>query len=352
MSFYKYLFFVAIGLVSYINIATASTNDICRDYYINYIDGLKIHLKEKVISSSNRSQHNVLILLNPLSIPALDAFDVPGYSVMDKFAKQGYDVWGVDFLGQGSSSYPTAMEESPAPTKIVPLQAKDALLQLNSAINYITKKTGNNSVSLLGWSWGSVVAAMYSIEHPRQVDHLVLYGAMYSFTLPKKYQYLFIHPYQASDGKFNTDLPAYQNIPWKMIEHHWKMMLNGNQTIVSESAFSSVEDIYSKVDPRPFIPGTLRRPIGPMKDLFSIWNNQPIYNINKLTVPTLVIYGNQDVFADHGLYSKLTNVKFKQHIVLKPATHWLIYERTREQFISQVSKFLAVKVSQAATTVP
>lgn len=311
---------------------------VSNEYTVPYSGGQTLHLKEKRLSTTLSGK--VIVLINPLSIPALSAFDVPGYSLMDALAAKGYDVWGIDFTGEGSASYPPSMSISPAPQGVYPLEAKDAVKELKDGVDYIAKKTGKKSVNLLGWSWGSVVAAMYSIQYPKQVNHLVLYGSMYSSELAESIQPIFIKPFESPIGVFSQNLPAYQNIPWKVINTHWNMMLESNPTIASESAINAVGKVYVNADPKPVMPTSLRRPMGPMKDLFAIWNAQPIYDINKLTAPTLVIYGDQDLFADHELYSKLANVKTKQEIVLKEATHWLIYEKTRAEFVDDVAEFL------------
>ncbi len=208
-------------------------------------------------------------------------------------------------------------------------------------ITYLKQQvTGKSNVAILGWSWGSVVGAMYAIQNPHQVNHLILYGSMYSAHLQESIQPIFIKPFAGNNNEFSESLPAYQNIPWKVIETHWNMMINGNKSIAEESAIAQVAKVYIEADPKPVVTNSLRRPIGPMKDLYSIWNGKPIYDISKLTTPTLVIYGDQDLFADHDLYSKLTNVKIKQEIELKEATHWLIYEKTRHQFVDDVVNFL------------
>jgi pimeloyl-ACP methyl ester carboxylesterase len=336
MQIYKWwIAILGITLIS----TTYASKIISQEHYLIYNDGQKIHLREKKLSSTKSGK--VIVLVNPLSIPTLTAFDVPSYSLMNALANQGYDVWGIDFIGEGRSSYPAVMTRNPPPLGTYPLQAKDAVSQLRAGIEYISKKTGKKSLSLLGWSWGSVVAAMYSIQHPKQINHLVLYGSMYSSPLSKSAQKLFTKPYESPVGVFNRNLPAYQNIPWRIIQTHWKMMLNGNSTIVEPTAFNQVGKTYCQADPKPGVKNSLRRPMGPMKDLFMIWNGKPIYEISQLTTPTLVIYGDQDLFADHALYTKLTNVKVKQEIVLKEATHWLIYEKTRTKFVNDIISFLA-----------
>ena len=326
------------GIVGVLFSNAYASTIISNEYTIPYTSGQTLHLKEKRLSTTQSGK--VIVLINPLSIPALSAFDVPGYSLMDALAAKGYDVWGIDFTGEGSASYPVSMSKFPAPSGVYPLEAKDAVKELKDGVDYIAKKTGKKSVDLLGWSWGSVVAAMYSIQHPKQVNHLVLYGSMYSSKLAESIQPIFIKPFESLVGVFSQSLPAYQNIPWKVINTHWNMMLESNPTIASESAIDAVGKVYVSADPKPVIANSLRRPMGPMKDLFAIWNSQPIYDISKLTTPTLVIYGDQDLFADHELYSKLTNVKTKQEIVLNEATHWLIYEKTRAEFVDDVAEFL------------
>ena len=307
-------------------------------YDIPYADGATLHLKEKKLISCKACK--VIVLVNSLSIPSLAAFDVSGYSLMDALANSGYDVWGIDFIGEGKSSYPRAMQESPAPLGVFPLSASEALPQFKQAIDYISTKTGQSSVALLGWSWGSVVAAMYSINYPRKVNHLILYGAMYSARLPESVATIFVKPFAANPGEFKTDLAAYQNIPWEIIKNHWQMMRHGNLTIARPEAVSAVGATYTQCDPHPVIPGSLRRPMGPLRDLFTIWNGKPLYEIKQLSTPTLVIYGDQDLFADRSLYGQLKKTRFKQEVQLKQATHWLIYEKTRAQFVAEVLAFL------------
>lgn len=335
MKSYKY-FLIAIAFFTSQAIFAADLKSY--DYYLEYQNELKIHLKEKKLD--NNKQGKVIVLVNSLSIPSLEAFDVPNYSLMDILAENGFDVWGIDFVGQGKSSFPESMKKTPAPTGLLPLRATDAKPELATALEFISKKTGNKTVSLLGWSWGSIVAAMYAIEHPAQVDHLILYGAMYSASLPKAAQELFLKPYTDNHGAFNNNLPAYQNIPWKIIQTHWQMMTEANTTIASQDALDAVGKTYVSIDKHPIEKDTVRRPMGPMKDLFLIWHKQALYPIHKITTPTLVIYGDQDIFADKHLFSQLTGAKNKKEMELKEATHWLIYEKTRSEFYNEVISFI------------
>jgi pimeloyl-ACP methyl ester carboxylesterase len=334
MQIYKVIGLV-IGFLISINLNALSISS--KDYYLPYTAAV-IHLKEKKLAKCNKCE--VIILLNSLSIPALEAFDVPEYSLMDAFASAGYRVWGIDFIGEGKSSYPKVMQEFPPANGIYPLSLFQALVQLKQAIAYISKETGAASVTLLGWSWGSVVAASYASANPKQINHLILYGAMYESQLPAAAAAIFVQPYADVSGVFRNDLPAYQNIPWQIIKTHWRMMSASNRSIVTPQALTRVEQTYIQIDPHPILARSLRRPLGPLRDLFSIWHGHALYDANKITTPTLVIYGDLDIFADRGLYQHLTKVSVKQEVQIKNATHWLIYEKTRKQFIAKVLSFL------------
>ncbi len=307
------------------------------NYDIPFAHG-QIHVEEKKLAQTHPQE--VIILLAPLSIPSLLAFDVERYSLMDVLANAGFDVWAIDFSGEGHSSYPEVMQISPAPKGIFPLRATEAAQQLDVIIQFIRKNTGIHSVSLLGWSWGSVVAALYSSQHPQTIHTLILYGSMYSASLPGPIQNMMLAPFQTSPGTFNNQLPAYQNIPWQEIRKHWVSMMQDHTDIASPDAIRAVEQAYLQSDPHPFIPGTLRRPMGPMQDLFSIWHQRPIYPIASIQTPTLVIYGDLDLFADHHLYDQLSGVLIKKKIVIPQATHWLIYEKNRAIFYTDVISFL------------
>ena len=70
-----------------------------------------------------------------------------------------------------------------------PKQCYNMLKQLDEAVDFVLEKTKQKSIDLLGWSWGSVVAAMYSIDYSAKVKHLVLYGSMYSSHLKKSLEH-------------------------------------------------------------------------------------------------------------------------------------------------------------------
>ncbi len=75
--------------------------------------------------------------------------------------------------------------------------------------------------------------------------------------------------------------------------------------------------------------------MGPLEDLYSIWNNRPLYDASQITSPVLVIYGEDDLFADRDMLSKLTGAKHKKEVVIPDATHWAVYEKITLYYLNK-----------------
>lgn len=304
------------------------------DYYLPYLNKGNLYLKEKSIKSNNSQKNKVLVLLPPLSLPSGSAFDVPEISFMDHFAKLGYSVWSVDFLNQGRSTFQKEMLQNPPVSGIFPLSAKESAEQLKVIINFIKNQKNVDEISLLGWSWGAVVAGLYAEKSPSDLNKLILVGAMHAFHLPK-----FTKPFADNRNEFNERLPAYQFFPWAALESHWQSMADGKK-VVSEKNLQLVKETFENIDKDCPIKGSVRRGNGAMKDLFYIWTNRSVYGADKIKTETLVIYGSRDLFSDPKLFTKLTNAKQKKEIIIPDATHWVFYEENREVLFNNIDKFL------------
>ncbi|MEH7460389.1 alpha/beta hydrolase [Bacillus sp. JJ1127] len=281
----------------------------------------------------------IVLFLEPFSVPTAEAFDVPKYSWMDEYAKKGYDTWAMDFRGFGHSSRPKEMSEPPSQNRPV-IHLNDATKDLETVVNWIKKKRDVKKIHIVGWSYGGVVAGNYAISHPQDINKLVLYGYMHGFILPMMTKPL-ENPSQPN--QFNPEASAYQMVDFDKGMHHWHMMM-GQKKIVTNEAMDAVKQVFISSDPMSKKNNqTIRRPIGPLEDLFYIWKNQPLYDVSKITVPVLVIYGEDDIFADRNVMSKLTGTEQKKEVVIPDATHWAVYEKNRNTLFSQTLQFMQGK---------
>lgn len=290
---------------------------------------VSIHLIGKKAEGSSRSP---VLMLHAFGSPCAEAFDLaPGLSWMDDLNQAGFTTYAIDFRGFGQSSRPDA--DTPVG------RAPDAVRDVVAVIEAIRKETGAAKVSLVGWSWGAVVAPMVAITRPDLVDRLVLVGAMHAFRLP-----IMTEPFAAKDDptKFGPTHVAYQKLDASMVLGHWQMMLKGSSGLVDAETIAKVQALAERcghADPAA-TPKIVVRPMGPLADLFDIWSDHPIYEAAKVKVPTLVVRGDRDLFADKELAAKIPGA---QEAVIQDATHWGPYERNRDRFIETTRAFLSSK---------
>jgi alpha-beta hydrolase superfamily lysophospholipase len=115
----------------------------------------------------------VLFLVHGSSISGRNSFDltVPGrgeYSVMNTFAKHGFDVWTMDHENYGRSSRTQSNSD-----------IASGAADLNAGIELIVRETGRQKVHLLGESSGALRAGVYAMAHPDRVDRLIFSAFTY-----------------------------------------------------------------------------------------------------------------------------------------------------------------------------
>jgi pimeloyl-ACP methyl ester carboxylesterase len=129
---------------------------------------VKLFLWDKCAADPAKSAGTILFVhgSSMASQPTFD-LDVPGRpdsSVMEWFAKQGYDCWCVDMEGYGRS---TKDRDNKAP---ISMGADDCY----AAALYIQKLRGKRPLHVYGISSGALRAAMFAERHPEMVARLAL----------------------------------------------------------------------------------------------------------------------------------------------------------------------------------
>jgi len=110
----------------------------------------------------------VLLLIHGSSNSSRSSFDLatPGkgeYSVMNVFAKLGYDVWTMDHENYGRSSQTQSNSD-----------IASGVADIKAAMEVIARETGRQKVHLFGESSGAIRAGAYAVAQPNRVDRLVL----------------------------------------------------------------------------------------------------------------------------------------------------------------------------------
>jgi pimeloyl-ACP methyl ester carboxylesterase len=138
-----------------------------QEHWINKGDA-KLFLWNKVAGDPARTQGTVLFV-HGSSMASQPTFDLqvpgrPDSSVMDWFAKRGFDTWCVDMEGYGRS---TKDRNNNAPIS----QGADDCL---AAANHIAKLHGSRPLLVYGISSGALRAALFAQRNPKLVGRLAL----------------------------------------------------------------------------------------------------------------------------------------------------------------------------------
>jgi alpha-beta hydrolase superfamily lysophospholipase len=129
---------------------------------------LYLYRKRLRSDASAKSTLPVLFLAHGSSVSSRPTFDldVPGrsgYSLMDKFAEYGFDVWTMDFEGYGRSA------KSAGNSNVA-----DGVEDLKAAAAVVSRATGQDSFHLYGESGGALRAAAFAMAEPQRIRRLVL----------------------------------------------------------------------------------------------------------------------------------------------------------------------------------
>jgi pimeloyl-ACP methyl ester carboxylesterase len=122
---------------------------------------------------SGKSALPVLFLVHGSSISST-SFDltVPGhgeYSLMDTFARYGFDVWTMDFEGYGRSSRTEGNSN-----------IADGVEDLKAAMPVVARETGQQKFHVFGESSGALRAGAFAMAHPEMINRLVLAAFTYT----------------------------------------------------------------------------------------------------------------------------------------------------------------------------
>jgi pimeloyl-ACP methyl ester carboxylesterase len=110
----------------------------------------------------------ILFLAHGSSVSARPTYDltVPGhddYSVMDKFAEYGFDVWTMDFEGYGKSAIGPGNSDIASGVEDIKLAAE-----------VITRETAQTRFHIYGESSGALRAGAFAMAAPERVERLAL----------------------------------------------------------------------------------------------------------------------------------------------------------------------------------
>ena len=216
---------------------------------------------------------------------------------MRRLAREGYAVWRLDIAGYGQSG--------PVEDGFLPDTAYAAADTI-AAVDRIVQISGQDRIDLLGWSWGTMIAGRVAAEHPEHLRKLVLYAPILSGLGVQTQKEAFSHNTWESaaedfqrnpDGTFNDDL---------------------TDPILIDMFCSSCWRYDGDTSP-----------MGWSKDAF-VDKNTELIPLHRISVPTLIIYGDQDPYMDAERLRTAPDLlpEGSELRMIKGGSHIMMYEKT------------------------
>src|SRR5215469_3259516 len=145
--------------------------------------GIKLFIREKMAQGNTRfTDDNVVLFLHGATAPSTCDFDLSykDYSWADWMVKRGYVVYMGDYRNYGYSTRERTMDE-PASANQPVTRSYVALRDIEAMVEHIKRTRAVRQVTLIGWSWGAMMAGYYASLHSENVHKLVLYAPLYDF---------------------------------------------------------------------------------------------------------------------------------------------------------------------------
>ncbi|HEX8072012.1 MAG TPA: alpha/beta fold hydrolase [Pyrinomonadaceae bacterium] len=298
------------------------------------VSGLKLALHHEFPAGGPalRRSRNIVLFAEGSAVPTSGnaGFKINGSSWMDDLAGGGFDVWSLDYLGYGESDrYPDS------DTGVPPGRASECASQLEWAARFILKKQRAEKLSVIGDSFGSLVAGIYATRAPQLLDKLILFAPLTPVAAPK-----------ATTGSRPTSKYRFVTA-----DDLWQLYLSwlpaGASAGLDRNFFLNRWGAkYLSSDPtsRQRTPPSVMVPAGPDLDSLDIDAGHFPYDPRRIKATTLIIFGEWDSVAteDGGqrLFALLTGTEHKRRIVIGNGTHILQLESVRSILYREVQAFL------------
>jgi pimeloyl-ACP methyl ester carboxylesterase len=297
--------------------------------------GVQLYLRNKRPRSlATFKPDNIVLFVHGATYPAETSFDLQldGLSWMDYIASRGYDVYLMDVRGYGRSSRPAEMDQ-PANRNPPIVRTGTAARDYAAAVDFVLKRRGVTKLSLMGYSWGTAIAALYTSQNNAKVNRLVLYAP------------LWVRPTKSLTDTGGA-LGAYRVVTMDSAKKRPTGIPDGKKPMPDawleawvRATFAS-DPVGAKGNP-PFV----RAPNGVELDGREHWSaGKPLYNPANIRVPTMLVVAEWDtdtpVYMAQTLFPKLVNAEPKRLVVIREGTHGVMMEKNRMQLFNEVQLFL------------
>ena len=275
---------------------------------------------------------------------AMFDIQVPGYSFQGFLAARGWHNFALDVRGYGRS-LPSAVLDAPPEDNEPYARLVDGVDDLAAGVRFVLAQSNAGSAHIVGFSWGTVIAAAFAARYPQLVDRLVLCAPLYG-----EANDLWINRIAdpGDRARISPGLGAYRWISLSDVRARWDADLPAGASIDGyreERVLRAIFAALAAADPRGrerAIPA-FRAPAGALVDLFEIFNGRPLYDPSRIVAPTLLIRGQDDTTSTEidalRLFRTLGAAR-KRYVAIAPGSHFLCAERNAAELFGEIDLFL------------
>ena len=273
---------------------------------------------------------------------------------LEALARLGFDVFAADVTGYGFSPkpqmddgcnasdatqnallmpYPLYIPCEPSYSRLLTSLESD-WAEVASFVEEVSRITGDERVTLIGWSMGAARAAGYAANDPESVERLVL-----------------ISPSYARDAAAEVPSPYPSGRPLRVhrvseVVGEWGTAMQCGMTTDMEAATEALRQKVNELDPVA---------AGWGYDLGSLFRSPGIVGlagfdsgrVSSISVPTLVVTGSGDGSDGQALYEDLT-VAEKIRLDVECGSRWLPWEENFGAVLEAITEFLREGTVNAA----
>jgi pimeloyl-ACP methyl ester carboxylesterase len=298
---------------------TVSPRIVAEDHWVQKGD-VKLYVYRKYVPRAGGGPRPVVFLVHGSSFSGRGGYDLqvpghPGYSMMDEFAGDGFDVWTMDHENYGRSSQTEEISD-----------VASGAADLAAAFPLVEQVTGVKRLMVYGQSSGALRAGTFAMANPDRIDRLVLDAFTYT-------------------GEGAPEIMRRRADVAKMQEERFRT-----------STPESFTRIFSRDDPSTFDPAvpkalgdyelklTNRVPNGTYIDMAI---HMPLVDPTKLTCPVLMTRAATDGNATEAelfeFFSKLPN-KDRQFAMMSGVAHVAVLGTNRQKIWHVMKEFFTYPV--------
>ena len=313
--------------------------------------GIELFVRSKRAEGTRSSTNeNVVLFVHGATFPSTPDFDLSygDYSWADWMVRRGYVVYMFDKRNYGGSTREPAMD---GPAAAAPPLSRSYLVirDLGAVVDHVRAKHKVDRVTLIGWSWGAMTAGYYASLHSEKVQKLVLYAPLYDYPLHTNLGAGTPLQDRRNPEAFSAKMGAYRLVTAAANQARWdgEIPLDDKERYREQGVVDAFHEEALATDPTSASrsPPSLRAPNGVLEDSFLQATGRRIWNASSIYVPTLVIAGEYDTWsypADReGLMRDLVHAPVKRSVLIRDATHFVLFEKKRFELYESVRSFLA-----------